>query len=132
MKLTSQRNATLVKSTDPKRLTDLLEALPPDETADIMGHIDPKRQEQILEMMPPEGAEGGRKLLHYPPDTAGGIMSPDFIAVKEEMGVEGVLQALRENADAESIFYMSRCLKPSPPLNGFPLCSQSPAELTPP
>ena len=96
----------LVQTTDPERLSDLLEILPPDESADIVGLLEPEKREQILKLMEPEEAQEVRELLRYPPDTAGGIMSPDFIAVKEDMTVEQVLEVLRERADAESIFYV--------------------------
>jgi magnesium transporter len=56
--------------------------------------------------MEPEEAEEVKELLQYPPDTAGGIMSPDFIAVKETMTVSQVIEMLRERADVESIFYV--------------------------
>jgi magnesium transporter len=96
----------LVQTTDPERLSDLLEILPPDESADIVGLLEPEKREQILKLMEPEEAQEVRELLRYPPDTAGGIMSPDFIAVREDMTVEQVLEVLRERADAESIFYV--------------------------
>jgi magnesium transporter len=56
--------------------------------------------------MEPEEAQEVRELLRYPPDTAGGIMSPDFVAVQEDMTVAQVLEVLRERVDAESIFYV--------------------------
>ena len=93
----------LVQTTDPERLSDLLEILPPDESADIVGMLEPEQREQVLKLMEPEEAQEVRELLRYPPDTAGGIMSPDFISVKEDMTVEQVLEVLRERADAESI-----------------------------
>lgn len=96
----------LVNTTDPERLSDILEILPPDESADIVGTLEPTQQEQILELMEPEEAQEVRELLRYPPNTAGGIMSPDFIAVREDQTCEQVLEALRERADAESIFYV--------------------------
>ncbi len=96
----------LVRTTDPERLSDLLEILPPDESADIVGMLEPEHQEQVLQLMEPEEAQEVRELLRYPHDTAGGIMSPDFVAVREDMTVEQVLAVLRERADAESIFYV--------------------------
>ncbi len=96
----------LVRTIDPERLSDLLEILPPDESADIVGMLEPEQREKVLQLMEPEEAQEVRELLKYPPDTAGGIMSPDFIAVKEDMTVEQVLTTLRERVDAESIFYV--------------------------
>lgn len=96
----------LVQSTDPERLSDILEMLPPDESADIIGMLEPDQQEEILKLMEPEEAQEVKELLRYPPDTAGGIMSPEFVAVKESMKAEQVIELLRERADAESIYYV--------------------------
>ncbi|MFA0731341.1 MAG: hypothetical protein HZLCBSQH_001672 [Candidatus Fervidibacterota bacterium] len=96
----------LVQTTDPERLSDLLETLPPDESADIVGMLEPEQREKVLQLMEPEEAQEVRELLRYPPDTAGGIMSPDFVAVQEDMTVAQVLEVLRERVDAESIFYV--------------------------
>ena len=96
----------LVKTTSPERLSDILETLPPDESADIIATLEPEERENILKLMEPEEAEEVKELLQYPPDTAGGIMSPDFIAVKETMTVSQVIEMLRERADVESIFYV--------------------------
>lgn len=96
----------LVRTASPEQLSGILKILPPDESADIVGALEPEQQEQILKLMEPEEAQEVKELLRYPPDTAGGIMSPDFVAVKEDMTVEQVLEILREKADAESIFYV--------------------------
>lgn len=96
----------LVQTTEPERLSDLLEVLPPDESADIVGMLEPDQREQVLQLMEPEEAQEVRELLQYPPDTAGGIMSPEFVAVRDDMTVGQVLETLREQADAESIFYV--------------------------
>ncbi|MFA4030114.1 MAG: hypothetical protein GDYSWBUE_001563 [Candidatus Fervidibacterota bacterium] len=96
----------LVRTMEPERLSDMLEILPPDESADIIGMLEPEQQEELFKLMEPEEAQEVRELLRYPPDTAGGIMSPDFIAVKEDMTVSQVIDLLRERADAESIYYV--------------------------
>ncbi|MCS7223570.1 MAG: magnesium transporter [Armatimonadetes bacterium] len=96
----------LVQTTEPERLSDLLEVLPPDESADIVGQLEPEKREKVLELMEPIEASQVRRLLQYPPDTAGGIMSPEFVAVREDMTVEQVLSTLRDRADAEAIFYV--------------------------
>lgn len=96
----------LVRTTEPEELSDMLEILPPDESADIIGMLEPEQREEVLKLMEPEEAQEVRELLRYPPDTAGGIMSPDFIAVKENMTASQVIELLRERADAESIYYV--------------------------
>jgi Mg/Co/Ni transporter MgtE len=52
-------------------------------------------------------AEDVRKLLTYPEDTAGGIMTTEFMAVPPDLNAEQAIAYLRANADqAETIFYI--------------------------
>src|SRR3954471_23921120 len=60
---------------------DVLEEMDPDDAADVMGEFEPSQAEAILQEMEHEEAEDVRELLTYPPESAAGIMTPDFVAV---------------------------------------------------
>jgi magnesium transporter len=54
-----------------------------------------------------ERSEEVRELLSYPEDTAGGLMTPDFISLKVDFTVDQTIAVLRQEArDAESIYYL--------------------------
>ncbi len=86
---------------------DVLESMDPDEAADVFGEIDPDRADQIMFEMEPIEAEELRGLLLYPPDTAGGRMTPAFVSVAPELTARQTILALqRLSEQAETISYV--------------------------
>lgn len=80
---------------------DILEQIEPDDATDIFAEVEQSNPEvagTILIEMDPDEADEIRDLLAYPPDTAGGIMTPSFIAVFPELRAEETVAALRELA----------------------------------
>ncbi|MGA7669041.1 MAG: magnesium transporter [Nitrolancea sp.] len=86
---------------------DVLESMDPDEAADVFGEMDPDRADQIMFEMEPIEAEELRGLLLYPPDTAGGRMTPAFVSVAPELTARQTILALqRLSEQAETISYV--------------------------
>lgn len=86
---------------------DVLEAMEPDEAADVVGEIHPEAADRILiEMEPVEAAEL-RDLLAYPPDSAGGRMTPAFVSIAPDLRADQAVVALRRVAEeAETVSYV--------------------------
>jgi magnesium transporter len=86
---------------------DLLEAMDPDDATDVIEELPSGEAEQILiEMEPAEAAEI-RELLAYPPDSAGGLMTPAFVAVSPDLRADEAIAALRRVAEeAETLYYV--------------------------
>jgi CBS domain-containing protein len=72
----------------------------PDDAADLIGEIDQERRGRILELLPLAGRRRIETLLGYNPSTAGGMMSPDFIALAEHAAVVDALDAVRRSTIA--------------------------------
>lgn len=98
--------AGLLQKISPDRLADILEQLPPDEGADVVGGMDREAAERVLSLTEEETAQEIRTLLAYPKDTAGGIMSLDFVDVLETATQAEALKRFQEKTDAEHIFYV--------------------------
>ncbi|MDQ3699998.1 MAG: CBS domain-containing protein, partial [Chloroflexota bacterium] len=84
---------------------DVLEAMDPDDAADVVGELrdeDAPAAERLLQEMEQEEAEDVRQLLSYPEDSAGGIMTTDFLAVPATDSVEEVTRRVRA-PDADEI-----------------------------
>ena len=96
----------MVKSTSPDRLADILEELPSDEGADVVGGLSQPEADAVLLLTDAETAQDIRTLLAYPPETAGGIMSLGYVDALETATVADTLARFREKADAEHIFYV--------------------------
>ena len=99
--------ASLVESMPDEKVADILEEMAPDEAADLLAELPEDRSDQLLKLMEHEEAEDVRKLLTYPEDTAGGIMTTEYVDIDPDLTAEQAIAVLRENAEeAETIFYV--------------------------
>jgi len=99
--------ASLVETMPDEKVADVLEEMAPDEAADLLAELPEDRSNELLNLMEDEEAEDVRKLLAYPEDTAGGIMTTDFVAVRPELTAEEAIAVIRETAhDIETIYYV--------------------------
>ncbi len=99
--------AEVMKTLDEERAADILEEMEPDEAADLLGELSDARSEELLEHMEPSEAADVKELLAYDDETAGGLMTKDYIAIEESMTCEQTIQRLRKLAPkAETIYYV--------------------------
>ena len=96
-----------IKDMDLDEIVEILERMPTDDAADLVGKMPEEMSGAILEKMTEEGSEEVEVLLRYDDDTAGGIMIPDFIALKENTSAREAIESLqKEHQDVEMPFYL--------------------------
>lgn len=66
-----------------------------DDAADLLGELDRDRREPLLKLLPWRQQRKIRTLLGYNPATAGGLMSPDYLALPETRTVTDALDQLK-------------------------------------
>jgi magnesium transporter len=99
--------ATILRGLSQPDAADLLEAMSPDDATDVIGEIPEAEARQILVAMEPAEAAEIRELAAYPPDTAGGIMTPSFTAISPNLRADQAIVALRRVAkEVETIYYV--------------------------
>jgi CBS domain-containing protein/sporulation protein YlmC with PRC-barrel domain len=82
----------------------LLARMAPDDAADLIMELDQERRLPVLGLLPAAQQRKVRSLLSYNPETAGGLMSPDFLALPESTSVADALSAIRHStAPPESL-----------------------------
>jgi len=85
----------------------LLEEMDPDDAADVLENLPSLAMDQILVRMRAEDAAEIRGLAAYPPDSAGGIMTPAFVAVAADATSDQAIAAIRRLVDeAETVNYV--------------------------
>ena len=83
-------------------MAQVLKQLPSDKATDILQTLEPADQPRVLELLDGVEAEEIRKLLPYPKESAGGIMSLGFVTVAESATIGQALQAVRSKVTAEA------------------------------
>jgi magnesium transporter len=99
--------AALVETMPDERVADVLEEMSPDAAADLLAELPEGRSEDLLNLMEKDDAADVRKLLSYPDDSAGGLMTTEYVAVQPDLTAEQTIAVLRElGPDAETIYYV--------------------------
>jgi len=91
--------AQIIESLETEKAADIIEEMEPDEAADALAELEEGRSEEILEEMENEPKTEVQELLEYEEDTAGGLMTTNFIALHENATVADALAALRGNEE---------------------------------
>ena len=93
----------------PERAADVLEEMSPDDAADVLGALESEDRSNLLGLMEAEEAFDVARLLEYPPDTAGGIMTTEFATVPVGLSAGQALEYLRQSEQAredEALYYV--------------------------
>lgn len=98
---------SLLEALEAGKAADILENMGPDEAADIIGDMDEAKGREILSGMESDEASEVRELMRYHDDTAGGLMTPEYLAFPETITVEQALADFRIVApNAEFVYYV--------------------------
>jgi len=99
--------ASLVRNMPDEKVADVLEEMEPDEAADLLAELPKDRSQGLLELMEKDEARDVKKLLEYPEDTAGGIMTTDFITLPPDINASEAIRRIRKLSDeVETFFYI--------------------------
>lgn len=103
MELDEDAYHELAAQTPLAELARLLGELPPNVVADLVGQLPEENGRELLNALSVSQSNPVSRLLRYPADTAGGIMSDRFIALRSEMTIEEARTALRAHAEEERV-----------------------------
>ncbi|MDD3501662.1 MAG: magnesium transporter [Candidatus Cloacimonetes bacterium] len=86
---------------------EIVNEMASDELVDLLETMDPEEASDMLDSMDEEDAQDIKELMRYHPETAGGIMATEFVAIVDEMTIEETLKYLQTHGDeAESLSYL--------------------------
>lgn len=93
--LDTEHQLEFLRGRSDEEAAHLLEAMAPDDAVDLLTELDQERRLPILEKMAQPAQAKIRALLSYNPETAGGLMNPDFVSVPDTATVSQALEAVR-------------------------------------
>jgi magnesium transporter len=98
---------SLIEYVDLDDMVDIIESMPTDDAADLIQGLPEDKSAAVLDKMKGEGLQEVEDLLRYDDETAGGIMIPDFIAVKQDLTAKQAIKSIqRDQAEVEMPFYL--------------------------
>lgn len=96
-----------VQEADKKYLYEVFNNMYADDVADFLGEVQENKALEILTSMDQEEADDVKELLSYEDETAGAIMTKEFISIASMDRASDVIQRLRqEGPDAETVYYL--------------------------
>lgn len=97
--------AELVATLSADDLVLIIDEMAPDEAADLLNEIEPEQAQAILARL--EDPDEIRPLLLHPYDSAGGLMTSEFLALRRRMTAAEAMAAIRAwKPDSEDIYYL--------------------------
>jgi magnesium transporter len=88
----------MAKLTDNKALLDTFEHMQKDDIVDLLGDFPTGRRKEVLDLMKTDDRQIITKLLNYPEDSAGGLMTTAYLSLNENLTISQGLQKIREIA----------------------------------
>jgi len=102
--LDEAERSEVVEDLDDEKLTELVAELPPDDAADVIGELPEDRGGEVLEHVPNEQAAKIEELLEYDEESAGGIMTPELIALTGDTTVGQSVRHVRAASPDEDLY----------------------------
>lgn len=99
----TERQSHILENISAERAADILEAMEPDEAADLLARLSEERTQELLRLMKPEESEDVQELLAYEEDSAGGLMTTDFIALNATKSAAEALEAVRDTVREQDV-----------------------------
>lgn len=93
--LPESQAATALDAVEPQAAAEMLDRMATDDKVDLLARMEDA--ESVLSESAPESAEQVRELMRYEPDTAGGLMAAELLAIEEGIDVGSVIDRIRQH-----------------------------------
>jgi magnesium transporter len=91
----------------PQQIADLVDFMGMDEATDIIQGLDPEKAERVLALIQKDDRDELKTLISFEEDTAGGLMTTDFMAVNSATTAHELIDMIQQAGDeAETVFYI--------------------------
>ncbi len=105
--LEPEKQAEIISSIDAEKAADIIEEMTPDDAADVLGDLPVEKAKEILEHIEKEEAEDIQELLVHKEDTAGGVMTNEFISYSLDITVQQAIERFKKDAEEiETVYYI--------------------------
>lgn len=103
--MSTEAQARILEEMDQERAADILEEMSPDDAVDVLGELSDEKAEELFNLMEDDEKADVAELLPYEHDTAGGLMTTEFIVFPKDLTVGETIARLREMAETPNMIY---------------------------
>jgi magnesium transporter len=103
--LDSSVQQSLIEVFKRQEVLDIVDKMSPDDRARLFDELPAKVVRRLVEQLSPEQRAATAQLLGYEADTAGRLMTPEYISFQEALTVSETLERIRSLANASEVIY---------------------------
>ena len=100
-----EESAELVRKLDRQVASTILARMDPDDAVDVLEQLPEDVRKELLSRLSRHDAKRLTDLLAYAPDTAGGLMTPEVVALSLAMTAQGAIDILRQRQESAGTVY---------------------------
>jgi magnesium transporter len=105
--LDPEKQKKIIEEVGTERAADIIEEMDADDAADLLADLPQEHKTQLLAEMEPETASELRQLSSYEDDTAGGLMTTEYVWIYPHRTVAATIEKMRDIAqETEFIYYL--------------------------
>jgi magnesium transporter len=109
----TRHRCAIIQRIDPRKVGPLIEAMSSDQQADLFREVPPNERARLLATVSESTRATLRRLLKYPPETAGGIMTTEFVSVSADWTVGQALMLISEVGGRKETVYAIYIVDPT-------------------
>ena len=109
----NRHRCDIIRHIDPRRVGPLIEAMSSDQQADLFREVPQDERARLLATVSAQARANLKKLLQYPPNTAGGIMTTEFVSVPADWTANQALLLISEVGGRKETVYAVYVLDPN-------------------
>jgi len=103
--MSTENQARILEDIESERAADILEEMSPDDAVDVLDEMDEDKAQELFDLMEEEEKADVAELMPYEHDTAGGLMTTEFVVFPKDLTVGETILRLREMADTPNMIY---------------------------
>ena len=105
--LDADTQRSILEDLGTARAADIIEEMDADDAADLLGDLPEEQQAELFAEMEPETAGELRGLVAYEDDTAGGLMTTDYVWIYPHRTIGATIAKIREiGPESEFVYYL--------------------------
>jgi len=108
----NRHRCEIIRHIDPRRVGPLIEAMSSDQQADLFREVQEGDRQRLLATVSEQTRANLRKLLQYAPNTAGGIMTTEFVSIPSDWTAHQALVLISEVGGRKETVYAVYVLDP--------------------